>query len=65
MTWNDWAYLHYVSGIVLTGLVVLHLWMNRTWIQKILVQKKGVYLILLLVLALFLIAGPLLLPAID
>jgi len=33
--WKDWAQLHFLLGMTMIFLVVIHLYMNRKWLLKI------------------------------
>lgn len=60
MDWKAWSILHQTLGLTLSGLVLVHLWMNRKWIWAVATRKKNWALLLGLAVGVLLLLAPLL-----
>lgn len=60
MGWEAWALLHLCLGLSMLALLSLHFWRHRRWFWAVLCRHVRPALLLVVLVALFLLLGPLL-----
>ncbi len=58
LDWNAWATLHYTLGLIMLGLITIHVWRHRTWWKNVLCRQRSIALILVFIVALCLLLVP-------
>lgn len=58
LDWNAWGTLHFTLGLVMLGLISLHLWRHRKWWWGALCQQRSLAVWLVFLIALLLLLLP-------